>query len=137
MIHELVIQRGPQVFEDLKIVVGFKNLLWSVAQRSVARENACASRSKKSLMNVRNPVDYAGQTVSVVWPVPGFAFHADAQRRGAIHVRERPRLICAIAPSQARENANVLSEFLFDVKPETAFVAVSARRFDVGGPRRA
>src|SRR5205085_2180915 len=49
-----------------------------------------------------------------------------------VHIIENPRLSFSITPSDSAEQPDVGCNLLFNVKPETKFVSIRARGFNVG-----
>src|SRR5665647_2346262 len=109
---------------ELAVVVGFQDLFPAVRQPAVTRENAEAARAEVFTMHSGKAVEHASQSEGVFRAPPNFALDAHAQRGGAVHVAECPRLVLPVAPTEPRKEADVFANFLFKIQAKAIFETV-------------
>ena len=112
---ELVVERGVNVFANLKVVVGFHRFFQSIIELAVSGQDALAARGEELLMNGGDGVDDAGQAKGVIGPSPELPLGAQAQGGGAVHIGVNPGFGVTVVPAQTGENADIGGNFLFAV----------------------
>ena len=82
-------------------------------------------------MNGGDAVNDQTDAHSVLRAAPPRPFQAKARRGCAIHVGKLPSLVLAIAPTQAREDAEILADFLLQIDAKAVLGSVRRGEKDI------
>src|SRR5208337_4338959 len=82
-------------------------------------------------MGGADAVDDQADAHSVLRAAPPRPLQAKPRRGCAIHVGKLPRLVLAIAPTQAREGPEILANFLLQIDAKAVLVTVRRRERDI------
>src|SRR5208337_4377167 len=82
-------------------------------------------------MGGADAVDDQAEAYRVLRAAPPRPFQAKPRRGCAIHVGKLPRLVFAIAPTQAREGPQILADFLLQINAKAILVSVRPSERDI------
>src|SRR5579883_830474 len=116
-----------------KAVIGLEDaFVTRMRQLAVADQDTKAAGVEKRLMNIDDAIVDAGNAPDVVVAPPQLAGHRESRRDSAVDVGEVERLLVAVGPAGAGEEADILVDLLLEIHADAAAALIFAHRGDVG-----
>jgi len=129
---ELIVQRDLRG-EPGKAVIGLEDsFIARVWELPVADQDPKPASIEKSLVNVGDAVDDAGDAKRIVITSPLLSGDRDTGRDGPVDVGEFIWLLVTFRPSCAGEAADILQELLFEIQADAAAALIVSHRRNIG-----
>src|ERR1700740_756790 len=133
---ELIVERDPRG-KPGEAVIGLEDpLVARMRELAVANQDAQTAGIQKRLMHASDAVVDAGNAPDVVVASPQLAGNRKPRGDGAIDVGEVERLLLAVGPAGAGEEADIVVDLLLEVHADAAAALIGAHGGDIGGHAR-